>query len=122
MKHKITVAPPNSMFFISDKSAEVLPEIDRRSVSLWWTRSCIVTGCLMFADGETELIVSSSTEDAPDTEPAFDGILDTPRQVVEISTSERQVILRCDVGGNFTRVRIWRDHPTEPEHILIVLA
>lgn len=40
----------------------------------------------------------------------------------KVSTSEREVLLRCDVEGHFTRVRVWTDHPTEPDHILIVLG
>jgi hypothetical protein len=30
--------------------------------------------------------------------------------------------LRCKVPHHFSRVRIWTDHPSEPEHILVVLG
>lgn len=73
-------------------------------------------------DGETEFILSDSTDDAPKADPAFDGVLDTPSKVVEVSTSEREILLYRKVPSHFTRVRIWTDHPTEPEHILVVLG
>jgi hypothetical protein len=73
-------------------------------------------------DGETEFILSDSADDAPKDDSAFDAVLDTPSRVVEVSTSEREILLHRDVPSHFTRVRIWTDHPTEPEHILVVLG
>lgn len=122
MREVIRFAPPNSMFFFEDPRGGKSPEIDDRLVRIWSTRSCIVAACLMFLDGETELMVSTSVEDVPSTDPAFDGILDTPSRIVEISTSELQILLRCDVTEHFTRVRLWTDHPSEPEHILAILG
>lgn len=71
-------------------------------------------------DGETELTVS--TEDTVPEAPAFDGILDTPNKAVEVSTSEKQILMRCDVASRFTRVRVWTDHPTEPEKVFVTLG
>ncbi|WP_458756643.1 hypothetical protein ACSVBT_12745 [Afipia sp. TerB] len=122
MKEKISFAPPNCIFFLDDPRSGEIPEIDSRPVHIWSTRSCIIVGCLAFMDGETEFILSDSTDDAPKADPAFDGVLDTLSKVVEVSTSERETLLRRDVPGHFTRVRIWTDHPTEPEHILVVLG
>lgn len=35
---------------------------------------------------------------------------------------KRSRLLRAEVPGHFTRVRVWTDHPTEPEHIVVVLG
>ncbi|KIZ37218.1 MULTISPECIES: hypothetical protein [Rhodopseudomonas] len=124
MKQSVRIAPPNSLFFLEDpaggKSPEV--EVDTRPVRIWSTRSCIIVACLCFVDGETELVASTSAADAPSAPVAFEGILDTPTGTVEVSTSEREVLLRCEVGTHFTRVRVWTDHPTEPEHIQVVFG
>ncbi|NVN87020.1 MAG: hypothetical protein HXX15_13145 [Rhodopseudomonas sp.] len=117
MKQSVRIAPPNSLFFLEDPSGGKSPEIDDRPVRIWSTRSCIIVACLCFVDGETEFDASTSAADVPSTPAAFDGILDTPSGIVEVSTSEREVLLRCDVGTHVTRVRVWTDHPTEPEHI-----
>jgi hypothetical protein len=122
MKEKIRFAPPNCIFFLEDPKEGEIPEIDPRPLSIWSTRSCIVVGCLAFMDGETEFVLSDSADDSPKADPAFDGVLDTPSRVVEVSTSEGEILLHREVPSHFTRVRIWTDHPTEPEHILVVLG
>ena len=122
MKEKISFAPPNCIFFLDDPRSGEIPEIDSRPVHIWSTRSCIIVGCLAFMDGETEFILSDSADDAPKGDSAFDGVLDTPSRAVEVSTSEREILLHREVPSHFTRVRIWTDHPTEPEHILVVLG
>ncbi len=122
MKEVIRIAPPNSMFFFEDPSGGKSPEIESSEISIWSTRSCIIIGCLSFVDGETELIVSDSPSDVASTTTAFDGVLDTPSRVIEVSTSEGKILACHDVRSHFTRVRAWTDHPTEPEHILVVLG
>ena len=122
MKKLINVAPPNSLFFFEDGAGSKSPEIEKRPVHIWSSRSCIAVGSLCFADGETELMISDSADDALQTPPTFDGVLDTPNRIFQVSTSEHEILFRADVPGHFTRVRIWTDHPTEPEHILVVLG
>ena len=122
MKKLINVAPPNSQFYFQDSLRCELPEMDDRPVWIWSTRSCILVCCLCFADGETELVISDSADDTLPTPPTFDGVLDTPNRIFQVSTSEHEILFRADVPGHFTRVRIWTDHPTEPEHILVVLG
>jgi hypothetical protein len=71
-------------------------------------------------DGETELIVSD--QEVLAGAPAFDGMIDTPSKALEVSTSERQILLRCEVASYLTRVRVWTDHPSEPEKIFVALG
>jgi len=122
MKQSIRFAPPNSLFFLEDPKGGQSPEIDDRAVRIWSTRSCIIVASLCFMDGETELIASTSASDAPSTSPTFEGMLDTPSGVVEISTSELEVLLRFEIKTHFTRVRVWTDRPVEPHHIEIVFG
>jgi hypothetical protein len=122
VKERIRIAPPNSQFYLEDSKGGESPQIDESPINIWSTPSCILVGCLCFSDGETDLIVSDSGEDAPSVTPAFEGILDTPSRIFQVSTSERTMLLRCKVSDHFSRVRIWTDHPFEPEHILVVLG
>lgn len=112
------VAPPNSLLFISDPNGGIGPEFIRGRLILS-TPSCISVGCRMFADGETLVLLGSATEVDPGDPPAFDGMLDTPNRAVVISTVERETVLAMPVPSSRTRVRIWVDHPTEPDKVIV---
>ena len=123
MRELVRCAPPNSQFYLEDSARKgTSPEIEGWSPAIWSTRSCIIVGCFPFMDGETEFILSDQSRDALPEPPAFDGVLDTPSRIIELSTSEWQILTRHVVPTHLTRVRIWTDHPSEPEHILVVLG
>ena len=52
---------------------------------------------------------------------AFDGILETPNRAVVVSTVESEIVLELPVPNTRTRVRIWVNHPTEPDDVAIGL-
>jgi hypothetical protein len=116
----IKVAPPNSLLFISDISGGALPDFEEGKLILA-TASCVSVGCLMYQDGETELAMGELQEVAFGGAPAFDGILDTPSRSVVISTVEWQTVLQANVPDIKTRIRIWVNHPTEPDRIGVAL-
>jgi hypothetical protein len=120
MRKTIKIAPANSIFFLEAPGGGRYPEIDQRYVRIWATESCIIVGSLCFMDGETELTVSD--EDVPPGRPMFEGVLETPGKVMQVSTSEDKILLRCSVAGDSTRVRVWGDHPSEPERIFVALG
>ena len=121
MRKSIKTAPANSIFFLEDAGGGGrYPEIDQRIPRIWSTESCIIIGTLAFMDGETELTLSD--EGVPPGAPVFDGLLETPSKVVEASTSENETLMLCEVMGHATRIRVWTDHPSEPEHIFVALG
>ena len=123
MRQSLRVAPPNSIFFLGDmKKTPLFPEIDDRKNRIWSSSSGIIIGCLMSDDGDTEFTLSDSVEDVIDSTPAFDGNLLTTNGVVEVFTSWREVLLLQPVQSPLVRTRIWTDHPSEPDHILVVLG
>lgn len=75
--------------------------------------------CLMFADGETKVTLGSASEIDPGRKPAFDDMLDTPEHNVIVSTVAHETIVETKVGGAQTRIRIWINHPTEPNDVVI---
>ncbi|MGP9811883.1 hypothetical protein ACTZWT_10265 [Rhodopseudomonas sp. NSM] len=122
MNQTTRCAPPNSIVFLEDPAGGKSPKIDDRPVSIWATPSCIIVGTLCSMDGETELIVSDQPNDVPPTRPTFDSFLQTPSRVIEVSTSEREILLRCPVETHFTHVRVWTNHLSEPDRVLVVLG
>lgn len=76
----------------------------------------------MFMDGETRVTLGDAVAVNAIDPPAFDGILDTPSHTVILSTVEHKTILHSAVPNIQTRVRIWTNHPTEPDQVLIGLG
>lgn len=114
----IKVAPPNCLVVVSDREIRNVPEITAGS-GLWATSSCILIGCLAFMDGETEIVLGNIDEVGTSQAPALDRELETPFRTVEVSTSEGDVLLRRSVAGVRTHIRVWTNHPTEPDKIII---
>jgi hypothetical protein len=121
MASTIRIAPPYSLIFISDLDGGTSPECIGGK-SLWATPSCIAVGCLMFQDGETEVTLGPVREVDPGGSPVFDGMLETPNKSVIVSTAEHETLLDVRVPNTSTRVRIWSNHPTEPDKVVVGLG
>jgi hypothetical protein len=117
----IRSAPPHSLFFISGNSDALSPEITR-TAPIWHNPFCVVVGCLASQDGETDLVLLSQGEKTPPGPPAYCGTIETPQTVVVVSTSERERLGEIQVGSTATRVRIWINHPVEPDTIHVALG
>lgn len=109
------------MLFVSDVAGGLVPDI-ARDRHIWATSSCIVFGCLMFLDGETDVVLGSWDEVAINSYPSFDGTLDTPNRMVMVSTVGWEVVLKMAVPKAKTRVGIWTNHPSEPDNVIIGLG
>jgi hypothetical protein len=75
----------------------------------------------MFLDGETEVTVGLAEEVDPGELPAFDADLETPNRAVAVWTVEQETIVEVPVPRAQTRVRIWVNHPVEPDRIIVGL-
>jgi hypothetical protein len=73
-------------------------------------------------DGATEVTLGAARDVDPGGRPAFDGMLETPSRIVIVATSERKTLLDSSVPGMGTRVRIWVNHPNEPDKVIVGLG
>jgi hypothetical protein len=71
----------------------------------------------MFQDGETEVVLGRPLNTK--RRPAFDGFLETPGRKVVVWTNEWDKVLETSVPTARTRIRIWTNHPTEPDDVHI---
>ncbi len=71
----------------------------------------------MFLDGETKVTLGHPRRN--NGRPAFDGYLDTPHRQVAVWTVEWVKLLETSVPTARTQIRIWTNHPTEPDDIYI---
>lgn len=116
----VEVAPPHSFVLISDlEGGETPAGTEARGIRA--TQSCIVVGCMMFADGPSRFTLCRGAEAVGRGQPSFSGDLETPSRVVALSTTEGTTLLEAPVSAALTRVRIWTNHPTEPDDVIIAV-
>ena len=117
----VSLPVPNAVFFITGSDTKDMPEIVRGS-SIWSTPSCIAVGCKPDVDGETRIAIGASERVGFAAKPAFDGELQTPNQVVSVDIVPGKKVLEQPVSGTSTRIRIWVNHPVEPNDVAIGLG
>ena len=121
MRASIQVAPPNSLLIVCDVHGWTAPKItpDKR---IWSAPSCIIVGCLAFMDGSTQVVLGDGSEVDPGDHASFDDMLFIPAGAVAIKTVEGDTLLQQQVRNTRVRVRIWTNHPTEPNQVIVGLS
>jgi len=118
---KITIAPLNSLLFLSD------PDLGEAPTPEWGaqvlsTPSCVSFACFPEQDGPTEISLGTRSEVDPGTAPVFEGDLETSHRAVVITTVDLKTVVRMDVPDSRTHVCIWYSHPRWPDKIAIGLG
>jgi hypothetical protein len=113
----ITVAPEYLSIYVAGKR-KISPPVNLDYGGLAATRDCITVPCLYWNDGDTTITVGQFGELDQDALPDFDGVLNTPEKMLMLSDANTD-LLDIAVPTAETRIRIWIDHPTEPENIFI---
>lgn len=122
MSTKIKVRPINSILFLSDETGGD-PPVPMRGAMVQSTPSSISFRCYPEQDGPTEIHVGQFNEFEPAQGVlAFDGELETPGHNVVLSTADWQTLLRVEVPGMRTRIRIWLSHSQWPDRIVVALS
>lgn len=121
MNFSAKIRPVNSLVFISDPSGGK-PPIPVRDAQVLSTSSCISVACYPEQDGPTEIILGSEVEADTVGSPVFDGELQTPNRAVVISTVESKDVLKANVPGTRTRIRIWVNHPRWADKVIVGLG
>jgi hypothetical protein len=121
MSDTVKVALPNALILISDAAGGDPPD-NMRGALVAATPSCIAAGGMSDANGKTEVTLGRADELPLHHGAAFDGQLETPSHAIAVWTVARQTILRAPVDHARTRVRIWVNHPSEPDKVMIGLG
>lgn len=116
----IRTSPPNSLILIMDPWASDFPEdMDRRLVVS--TDSCVAVGCRMEHDGATDIHLQQSGANPVSGDLVFDGLLRTPNREVSVCTVLLEKLLSVSVEGTSTPVKVFANHPSEPNRIYVVV-
>ena len=121
MSTKTSIAPMNSLLFLSDLDGGE-PPTPIWGAQILSTPSCISFGCYPEQDGPTEISLGTRGEVDPGTLPAFEGDLKTPHRAVVITTVDDKAVMKMNVPSERTHVCIWLSHPRWPEKIAIGLG
>jgi hypothetical protein len=120
MKESTRIAPPNSLILVMDRSVGDIPQT-MGGKSIASTPTCVAIGTLSASDGQTLISLSDELLNIPTEEASFDAILDTPKKRVAVCSVQNKTLLQCEVLSLNTRVRVWTNHPSEPDTVQIVV-
>ncbi len=117
----VTVAPEYVSFYISGSDNFDVP-VDRLLAGVTATSECIVVTCIYYNDGDTTITLGPSNELPAQNMPLrSDSVLETPQHRVLLSDVHMPEILSMSVPGSRTRIRIWSNHETQPDNVMIAL-
>lgn len=124
MRKTVRYAPPYSLAFISGPKFGRPPDpFLRKFGEVLATPTCISFGVYMAQEKPTTFTLGDFREvmpqRVPQQPPVFDGVLETPEQRVVVSTAESVIFMDMPVRTKTTRVRIWTNHPNEPDEVII---
>lgn len=118
MTKSLKIAPPNSLFFLSDVSGGQVPDFEPGKLVLA-TDSVVSIRCLANVDGKTKISLGARAEVDSAAIVVFSGSLKTPSRRLVVSTVEEDAVLREDVSGTVTKVVISANRETEPDEIVV---
>jgi len=120
MIQEVQVAPPNSVILLMDHTIGQVPDTMVQNV-LAANDSCVAIGTLSESDGESFISLSDEAPpNQPKQNPVFCGILPTPSKRLVVCSIYDELLLSLEVPSTRTRVRIWINHPHEPNEIWII--
>ena len=118
MSVKVSIAPMNSLLFLSDPGGGQ-PPVPVWGAKILSTPSCVSFACFPEQDGPTEITIGPKSEIEPGALLVFEGELETPNRVVAIETAVHERVVSIDVACEKTKVCIWYSHPKWPDKVTI---
>ena len=112
----------NSLLFIRDSSMDALPTIDGNG-SVWSNPTCVAVSCLPNCDGVTEIIIGDLADVQSGTATlVFERLLETPSRSVIVQSVEGATLLRREVPGAATHVKIWTNGARDTDKVIVGLG
>ncbi len=118
---RATVRASNGLLFISDRDSKDFPNVDGKG-SFWRTPSAIALACEIDCEGPAEIVVGPLDDVPQPGPPLLDDLIETPSSLLEFSLVPNAKIFEVPVNGPKTRLRIWTNHPTQPDVVVIGLV
>lgn len=114
----LSIAPEYLSFYVAGRLDVDIPlHMDRKGVLS--SADCINIPALYWNDGDTSVTLGPESEIVETRKPDFDGVLNTPNLEIILFDANEPRFAGVRVPSTRTRVRVWIDHPTEPENVTI---
>ena len=110
---------PGCVLFVSDTQNEVPPPEMHGAANVWSNADCIAVGCVSYMDEAPNVELIASNEAIDPGTLAFDGWINTPNRCLAMLTQDNEVLLMKRVNEIRTRVRVWTNHGSEPDRIVV---
>ncbi|WP_432346196.1 hypothetical protein WMC41_21115 [Shinella yambaruensis] len=116
-----SIAPEYNSVYLASRP---IPDVSHnfREKTIPSTPDCISIPCTYWNDGDTSFSVGEASEITMSTPPTFDGFLDTPDKRLVFFGANEPEFASVSVPTVKTRIRIWIDHPREPENVVIAFG
>jgi hypothetical protein len=115
------VTPSHSVILVMVRLAGVIPS-SMSGALVASTPSCVAVGILSEHDGETTITITDEDADLSVGLPVFDGVILTPSRVVSVCSALDDVLRVGSVPAETSRIRVFVNHPMEPDLITIRIS
>lgn len=114
----LSITPQYVSFYAAGhRDIDIPTHMDRRGVLS--SRDCILIPAVYWYDGDTHVTFGPASEITEARKPDCDGMLNTPNNELILFDANEPEYATTTVPSMTTRIRIWMDHPAEPENIVI---
>lgn len=115
---RITITPEYLSIYVAGRRNVKIPlHMDRQGT--FASSDCINVPAYYWSDGDTNVTFGPISEITGIRKPDFDGILNTPNNELILFDAIEPEFASAHVPSTKTRVRVWIDHPIEPENVVI---
>lgn len=115
---KITITPEYLSIYVAGRRNVQIPvHMDKRGI--FSSPECINVPALYWNTGDTHVTFGPILEIMETREPDFDGMLSTPNNELILFDAIEPEFAIAYVKSTKTRIRVWIDHPSEPENVTI---
>lgn len=115
---RFSIAPEYNSVYLASRDIRDVPYNFREKI-IPFTSDCISIPCIYWNDGDTHFTVGEASEITMATPPTFDGILNTPDKMLVFFDANDPKFASLSVPTIKTRIRVWIDHPTQPENVVV---
>ncbi len=110
----------NSFYIAGSHNVDV-PQA-ANGTALATNRHCINVGCRMWQDAEIWIALGRRDEVHLAGDPVLDCSISTPDRQVILFDANHPELMRMPVTTINTRIRVWTNHPTEPDEVIVAVG
>lgn len=110
----------NGFYVAGSNQVEVPASMDGRPFAI--NRQCINIGTRMWQDAEIRIEMGRHADFEYLSPPKINALIKTPAREVVLFDANHPELMRLDVEIGYTRIRVFTDQPTEPDHVVVVVG